>query len=95
MPSKRKETERVTFFIPKDVKGQLDNFVAMNYSIADAYGAYSNVISNAVSSYCVSSTDSIPVNYLMEDKGQKTPDYKNTIGPLHDKWLEELAKKNV
>lgn len=52
MPSKRKETERVTFFIPKDVKKQLDNYVASNYSMNDSYGAYSNVATQAISYFC-------------------------------------------
>lgn len=52
MPGKRKDTEKVSFFIPKDVKKQLDEYVNANYSATDGYGAYSSVATQALSYFC-------------------------------------------
>jgi hypothetical protein len=49
---KKSDTERVTFYIPRKVKEQLDEYVSQNYSVANAYGAYSNVATQALSCFC-------------------------------------------
>lgn len=68
MPTKRGGTRQVSFFLPDEEYQKLQDYIAVNYAPNERYGARSEVLTNAVASYCVNSTDSIPVNYSMEDK---------------------------
>lgn len=52
MPEKRKETERFTFYLSKNTADALNNYVSLNYTMADGYGAYSQTADAAISCFC-------------------------------------------
>ncbi len=90
MPDKRKDTERMTFFIPKDVKKQLDEYVNANYSATDGYGAYSSVATQALSYFCstADTKTSGPMNddIVSVEKIQAIMDaHRETLDALADK----------
>jgi hypothetical protein len=85
MPSKRSGTHRVTAFLSDAEYQSLNCYVANNYSASDAYGARSEVVSNAVMSFC--SSPSIIVNHLDED------DIKRII-ETHKETLDKLAEND-
>ena len=52
MPEKRSGTHRINMFLTEDAYQTFTNYVSNNYTAADAYGARSEVINNAVLSFC-------------------------------------------
>jgi 2-keto-4-pentenoate hydratase/2-oxohepta-3-ene-1,7-dioic acid hydratase in catechol pathway len=92
MPGKKKRS----FYLPDEVDKQLNDYVAANYSGRDVYGAWSTVVSNAVSYYCVNADTSAtaPMNpHLIDD--EKISKVITRIIDEHKETLDGLAEDDV